>query len=120
MISNAEKRLILETWNDTKVDYSSKILDPLHIVFEKHAKKSPSSLALTFGNKVLSYNQLNSRANELAHYLISLGVKKGSAVAVCCKRSIDMVVAFLSILKAGGTYVPTGNFLFISYDILYL
>jgi non-ribosomal peptide synthetase component F len=95
----------IETWNDTKKDVSGRTKDPLHVVFEGHAQNNPSSLALTDGGKVLSYRQLNVRANQIAHYLRSKGVGPNVNVAVCVRRSIDMIASFLAVIKAGGSYV---------------
>lgn len=70
------------------------------------ATQSPSSLAVAAGGATLSYGELDRQANQLAHYLHSLGVGAESVVGVCLHRSFDMVVAALGILKAGGAYLP--------------
>jgi amino acid adenylation domain-containing protein len=67
---------------------------------------TPEAVALVAGDQELCYAELNRRANQLAHYLHTLGVGPNSRVALCVERSLDMVVGFLGILKAGGAYVP--------------
>ena len=67
---------------------------------------SPEAPALTFQGQHVSYAELNSRANQLAHYLRQLGVKAETPIGVCLNRSIEMVVALIAILKAGGVYIP--------------
>lgn len=74
--------------------------------FEEQVKSFPEKLAVTCGNKSVSYRQLNEKANLLAHYLIEIGVTRNSLVGVVLPRSIDFIVAILSIIKAGGCYVP--------------
>jgi microcystin synthetase protein McyA len=59
-----------------------------------------------FENQVLTYKELNRRANQLAHYLRELGVRPDSLVGICLERSLEMVIGLLGILKAGGAYVP--------------
>ncbi len=78
----------------------------IHQIIEEQAELTPDSLALLFDDQPLSYHQLNSSANQLAHLLQSLGVGPESLVAVCLHRSADMILALLAVLKAGGGYVP--------------
>lgn len=61
---------------------------------------------MVFENNSLTYQQLNTRANQLAHYLQELGVKPDTLVGICVERSLEMIVGILGILKAGGAYVP--------------
>ena len=68
--------------------------------------KTPEATAVVFENQHLTYRELNTRANQLAHYLLKLDVGPDTLVAICMERSIEMVVAILGILKAGGGYVP--------------
>ncbi|WP_151634006.1 non-ribosomal peptide synthetase [Noviherbaspirillum aerium] len=81
-------------------------VEPVHQLFEQRARERPDAIALIFGNEVLSYAQLNQRANRLAHRLIRLGVKPEMKVGIALERSVDMVAGLLAILKAGGAYVP--------------
>jgi amino acid adenylation domain-containing protein len=84
------------------MNYSS----TLHELFEMAVKKNPQKNAIIFNKQILSYEQLNQRANQVAHYLQKLGVKPDMPVVVCMERSIDLLVAMLGILKAGGAYIP--------------
>ncbi|MBC8122363.1 MAG: amino acid adenylation domain-containing protein, partial [Gemmatimonadaceae bacterium] len=80
--------------------------DCLHHLFETQVEQTADSIALVYADTQLSYRQLNTRANQLAHYLQSLGLKPGEPIAVRLERSIELVVSLLAILKAGGTCVP--------------
>ncbi|WP_373690630.1 amino acid adenylation domain-containing protein [Desmonostoc muscorum] len=104
MLSQTEQQQLLVEWNDTQVDYP---LDKcIHQLFEEQAARTPDAVAVEFENQQLTYQQLNSRANQLAHYLKSLRVSADVLVGICVERSIEMVVGLLGILKAGGAYVP--------------
>jgi amino acid adenylation domain-containing protein/non-ribosomal peptide synthase protein (TIGR01720 family) len=104
MLSQTEQQQLLVEWNDTQADYP---LDKcLHQLFEEQVDSTPDAVAVVFENQQLTYQQLNSRANQLAHYLNSLGVGADVLVGICVERSIEMVVGLLGILKAGGAYVP--------------
>ncbi|WP_460428175.1 amino acid adenylation domain-containing protein [Azotobacter armeniacus] len=80
--------------------------EPVHHLFERHARERPEAVALIFDETQLSYAELNRRANRLAHRLIALGVRPETRVGIFVERSIEMVVGLLGILKAGGAYVP--------------
>src|SRR5581483_11864990 len=75
-------------------------------IFEAQATRSPDALALTYEQEMLSYAQLNERANQLARLLAQSGVGPEIPVALFFERSIDLVIAMLSVLKAGGVYIP--------------
>ncbi len=74
--------------------------------FEAQVQKTPGAIAVVCESYPLTYQQLNAKANQLAHYLQHQGVTAESAVGICLHRSTDMLVAVLSVLKAGGAYVP--------------
>ncbi|MFP5261772.1 MAG: amino acid adenylation domain-containing protein [Blastocatellia bacterium] len=78
----------------------------LHELFEAQVGRTPGEAAVIFKHQQLTYGQLNSRANQLAHYLRSLGVGPDVPVGICMGRSVEMVVGVLGVLKAGGGYVP--------------
>ncbi|MEH2335593.1 amino acid adenylation domain-containing protein [Nostoc sp.] len=78
----------------------------LHELFEAQVEKTPEAVALKFEGQQLTYRELNQQANQLAHYLQTLGVKPESLVGICVERSLEMIVGILGILKAGGAYVP--------------
>ncbi len=73
---------------------------------ERQAVIRPDAVALVAGNQTLSYQELNQRANQLAHYLRALGVGPDVLVGLCVERSLELVIGLLGILKAGGAYVP--------------
>ncbi|MEJ3719926.1 amino acid adenylation domain-containing protein [Paenibacillus polymyxa] len=78
----------------------------IHTLFEKQAEYRPYAVALSLDGKHLTYEQLNKRANQLAHYLLSRKVGPEVLVGICLERSFDMVISILAVLKSGGAYVP--------------
>lgn len=78
----------------------------LHQLFEAQVKRTPNAIAVIFEQQRLTYQELNTKANQLANYLQSLGVGTEVLVGICLERSLEMVVGLLGILKAGGAYVP--------------
>ncbi len=84
---------------------SQRAADSVHELFEQVAARSPGAPAVVLGDQRLSYAELNARANRLARRLRTHGVGRHSPVALCVERSLDMVIALLGILKAGGCYV---------------
>ncbi|MBS0366469.1 MAG: amino acid adenylation domain-containing protein [Proteobacteria bacterium] len=78
----------------------------LHSAFEEQVRRSPAAVALRLGPAALTYAELNSRANRLAHFLRGRGVGPDTLVALCMERSFEMLIAVLGVLKAGGAYVP--------------
>jgi amino acid adenylation domain-containing protein len=77
-----------------------------HQLFEFQVKRTPDAVAVVFEGEHLTYQELNHRANQLAHYLRTLGVGPEVLVGICMKRPLEMIVGLLGILKAGGAYVP--------------
>src|ERR1043165_215692 len=104
LLSDDERREILFDWNDTRVANEPALC--VHELFEQQAAAQPQALALVHKHQRLTYRELNERANQLAHYLIGLGVGPESLVGVCFERSIGAVVAILGVLKAGAGYLP--------------
>src|SRR4051794_17182053 len=78
----------------------------IHSLFEKQVERTPDAVALIHDDEQLSYRELNSRANQLAHYLMLQGAGPESLIGICVDRSIEMVVGVLGIVKAGAAYVP--------------
>lgn len=78
----------------------------IHELFENKVISQPHQIALSFEGKELSYQTLNEQANQVAHHLISLGIKPGDLIAVCLERSFEQIIVILGILKAGAAYVP--------------
>jgi amino acid adenylation domain-containing protein len=104
MLSEAERHQLLVEFNDTETVYPQDLC--LHQLFEQQVERTPDALALTFEDEHSTYAQLNSRANQLAHYLQEQGIGVEDRVGVLLERSIEMVVSLLAILKAGAAYVP--------------
>ena len=104
LLSEAECRQLLVHWNNTKRGYPKDKC--VHQLFEAQAERSPEAIAVVFENQTLTYRELSRQANQLAHYLRSLGVGPEVRVAICVERSLEMVVSVLASLKAGGAYVP--------------
>ncbi|REK76178.1 non-ribosomal peptide synthetase [Paenibacillus paeoniae] len=78
----------------------------LHRLFERQASLSPDRIAVEMGAQAYSYNELNERANRMAHALVRGGIQPSDKVALLLKRSLDMITAMLAVLKAGAVYVP--------------
>jgi amino acid adenylation domain-containing protein/non-ribosomal peptide synthase protein (TIGR01720 family) len=104
ILSDDELHQILIEFNNTRADFPKNI--PLHRRFEQQVSLTPDAIALSFQDQHLSYAELNARANQLAHYLRSLGVGPEVLVGICIERSLEMVVGLLGILKAGAAYLP--------------
>ncbi|MCU0532539.1 MAG: amino acid adenylation domain-containing protein [Hydrococcus sp. Prado102] len=104
LLSETEKQQILVDWNDTKVDYPQDLC--IHQLIEAQVERTPDAIALVFENLHLTYRELNNKANQLARYLQSLGIKPDVIVGICMERSLEMVITILAILKAGGAYLP--------------
>lgn len=104
LLTEEERNLILVDWNETKEEYPNHLC--IHQVIEQQMEKEPNAKAVVFGGEELTYRELNSRANRLAHLLQSLGVCPDICVGLCVERTIEMIVGILAILKAGGAYVP--------------
>jgi acyl-CoA synthetase (AMP-forming)/AMP-acid ligase II/NAD(P)-dependent dehydrogenase (short-subunit alcohol dehydrogenase family) len=77
----------------------------IHQVFEAQAERTPKVIAVNFQGSETSYEELNRRANQLAHYLSSCGVDSNATVGLYLEYSLELVVGVLGILKAGGTFV---------------
>jgi len=104
LLTEAERHQLLVEWNDNRTEYpADSCVDEL---FEAQVRNSPDAVALMFGELQLPYQELNSRANQLAHYLRKKGVGAETRVGICVERSPAMIVGLLGILKAGGAYVP--------------
>ena len=104
LLSAAERHQILVEWNDTAADYRSDKC--IHQLFEEQVARIPEAIAVITAPQAVTYHELNTRANQLAHYLQAQGVGPDVLVAICIERSIEMMVGLLGILKAGGVYMP--------------
>jgi non-ribosomal peptide synthetase component F len=110
----------LALWNNTRRDYLLDACVPQLVA--RQAAMTPDAIALISGEQTLSYGELNRQANQLGHYLQTLGAREGTLVGLCVERSLDMVVGLLGILKAGAAYLaldpsyPTERLSFILQD----
>lgn len=104
LLTEAERHQLLIEWNDTASNYPKE--QCIHQLFEAQAERVPDKTAVIFENQQLTYQQLNERANQLAHHLKKHGVGPDVLVGICMDRSLEMMVGLLGILKAGGGYVP--------------
>jgi len=102
ILTKDEQNLFIKQ-NNTESIFPSECV---HQLFEQQVKRTPESTAILFEGDKLSYATLNLRANQLAHYLIKLGVKPDTMVGICVNRSLEMVVGLLAILKSGCAYIP--------------
>ncbi len=104
LLSEQKQNRLVTRFNDTAVDYpkDKTIMD----LFAEQVSYSPEKIALVFKDKKLTYRELDSRSNQLAHYLQSNGVKPGEKIGVFIERSLDMIVSILAILKCECAYVP--------------
>ncbi|MGH7824390.1 MAG: non-ribosomal peptide synthetase [Candidatus Binatia bacterium] len=103
LLTDPERRQLTE-WNSTQAHYPQDLC--LHQLFEAQVERTPDSVAVIFEDERLTYQELNHRANQLAHHLRKLGVEPDVLVGICMERSLEMVVGLLGILKAGAAYVP--------------
>ncbi|WP_421655811.1 amino acid adenylation domain-containing protein [Leptothermofonsia sp. ETS-13] len=103
LLTQAESHQLRVEWASIPAPYPQ---NPIHRKIEVHAVQQPDAIALTFKDQHLTYAELNQRANQLAHYLISAGVGAETRVAVCVQPSLEVLVALLGVFKAGGVYVP--------------
>ncbi|NMG21590.1 non-ribosomal peptide synthetase [Brasilonema bromeliae] len=104
LLTAAERHQLLYEWNDTYADYACDKC--IHELFEQLVEGTPDDVVLMYEDQQLTYQQLNALANQLAHYLRTLGVGPEVLVGIFVERSLEMVVGVLGILKAGGAYVP--------------
>ncbi|MFF5307327.1 non-ribosomal peptide synthase/polyketide synthase [Streptomyces sp. NPDC013161] len=103
VLDAVERRRVLEEWNEAPVEVAPATLAEL---FEAQVARAPGAVAVVCDGIEVSYAELDGRANRLARHLLGRGVGAESAVAVVMERGIDLVVALLGVVKAGGVYVP--------------
>src|SRR5579875_2338904 len=104
LLSESESRQLLLEWNQTEAGYRRDLC--IHQLFEQQVERSPQRAAVECGAQVLSYAELNRRANRIARYLQQRGVGPEVRVGLSLARSFEMIAAVLGVLKAGGAYVP--------------
>ncbi|WP_143169344.1 non-ribosomal peptide synthetase, partial [Vibrio quintilis] len=104
VLSDSERLYLLEGLNQTRMDFPEHAC--IHELFENMVAADPQAGALVTDCESLTYDALNRKANQLAHWLIEDGVQPDSRVAVAIPRSADLLIAMLATMKAGGAYVP--------------
>ncbi|MBO0720388.1 MAG: amino acid adenylation domain-containing protein, partial [Blastocatellia bacterium] len=104
LLSKIEREQILVEWNQTDKPYHK--VQGVHELFREQVGRTPEQIALISGRERVSYQELNRRANRLAHYLQGVGVGPEVLVGLCLERSVEMLVAVVGVLKAGGAYLP--------------
>jgi surfactin family lipopeptide synthetase A len=110
MLSARERHQLLVEWNNTAMACPQDTAYPqdtcIHQWIEAQVARTPDAVAVVFEDQALTYQELNIRANKLAHHLQALEVGPEVLVGIYVERSLEMVVGLLGILKAGGAYVP--------------
>jgi len=108
LLTEAERRQLLVEWNATETPFDPHYAAewPAHRLIEAQAARAPEAVAISLGEATLTYGELDRRANQLAALLQARGVRPDTLVGVCLEPSLEMVVAVLGVLKAGGAYLP--------------
>ena len=104
LLSRTERRQVLADWAGPGASYAAAIC--LHELFERQVGRAPGAVAVSGEGGVVTYGVLNARANALAGELRARGVGPERVVGLCLERSVELVVAILGVLKAGGAYLP--------------
>ncbi len=104
LLEKDESTHLIESLNATKADFPADKC--VHEIIAGIAQSQPDAEAVVFESEKLSYGELNARANQLAHYLSKKGVGSETIVGISVERSLNMIVAMLGVLKAGGAYLP--------------
>ncbi|AFZ23810.1 non-ribosomal peptide synthase/amino acid adenylation enzyme [Cylindrospermum stagnale PCC 7417] len=104
ILSFKQRQQLLVEFNNTKTTPAP--YQCIHHWIEAQADKTPDNIAIVFEDKQLTYQELNTKANQLAHYLVSQGIKPETVVALCLERSLDVIIGILGILKTGAAYLP--------------
>ena len=104
MLSLEEKNALIYKVNDTQFNLPKNT--SITTLFEKQVEETPYNIALVFKDKSLTYKELNEKANSLAHYIRSLGIKRNDIVGIMVNRSLEMIISMLAVLKSGAAYIP--------------
>jgi amino acid adenylation domain-containing protein len=105
ILTPEERQRLLVEWNETQANFPKEVC--IHQLFEAQVEKTPEVVALAFEDqRLMTYRELNARANQVGHYLRKQGVGPEVRVGLCVERSVEMIVGLLGVLKAGGAYVP--------------
>ena len=104
LVNIQDTERLLHDFNATEADYSRDLC--LHQLVELQVKQTPNKIALIFQDRALTYQELNDKANQLAHHLVAQGIKPEVVVGLYTDRSIEMILGILAILKSGAAYLP--------------
>ena len=104
ILSESEWEMVTVGWNRDKVNYPAQ--QCIHELFEIKAGENPQEIAVVTDHDLITYQDLNFRANQLAAYLRTIQIGPESLIGICIDRSVDMIIAMMGILKAGGAYLP--------------
>lgn len=104
MLSKNEKEKLIYGFNNTKIDFPKDKTIPM--LFEEQVERDPNRTALIFGDQELTYEELNSKADNLACFLREMGVGRNHIIGLMVERSFEMIIGVMGILKAGGAYLP--------------
>ncbi|MGD9488072.1 MAG: amino acid adenylation domain-containing protein [Calditrichaceae bacterium] len=104
ILESEERNRILREWNATSAEHEE--FNGIHQIFESRVNESPASTAVVFREKSISYEELNKKANRLAHYLKKKRIGPDTPVAILMERSCELMIAVLGVLKSGAAYLP--------------
>ncbi len=104
ILTEKEREQILDDFNNTKTELAK--VRTIHELFEEQVEKTPKEIAIIYENQIVTYEELNRKANQLAFQLRDKGVGPEIIVGLMTERSIEMIVGILGILKAGGVFLP--------------
>ncbi len=107
ILSLEERRWLLSELNQSEKEFAN--AGCIQDLFKQQVARTPEAIAVVCGQVQLTYEQLNARANQLAHLLRQSGVAQNDRVGLCVSRSAELIVGMLGILKAGGAYVPLNS-----------
>ncbi|RZU76658.1 amino acid adenylation domain-containing protein [Micromonospora kangleipakensis] len=104
VLADGERTLVVDAWNATATPFPEHAT--LHGLVEEQVARTPDAVAVRFDGRSVSYAELNTMANRIAHRLLRAGVGPETLVGVCAERSVELVAGLLGVLKAGGAYLP--------------
>lgn len=103
MITQVEKNIILHEYNKQNDKFNNMTINQL---FEEQVKLTPHAVALVFDDKEITYKELNEKANSLANILLKRRILNEEFIGIILEKSVEMIIATLAVLKAGGAYLP--------------
>jgi amino acid adenylation domain-containing protein/thioester reductase-like protein len=104
LLDESERGQLLVEWNETQTDYPRDLC--IHDLVQEQVRRTPNAVAVQFEDESLTYREVDKRADELSKTLTRQGVRPGTLVGIFAHRSLDMLIALLGVLKAGGAYLP--------------